>query len=73
MVLVPRGEFIMGSTRNAADPDETPAHVTKLDAFYIDKFEVTNAQYGLFLSDTGHTRPRFWNDPQLNRPDQPVV
>jgi len=74
MVLVPEGEFIMGSTRNnAADPDETPAHVTKLDAFYIDKFEVTNAQYGLFLSDTGHTRPRFWNDPHLNRPDQPVV
>lgn len=73
MVLVPEGKFIMGSTRNAADPDETPAHVTKLDAFYIDKFEVTNAQYGLFLLDTGHTRPRFWNDPQLNRPDQPVV
>ena len=73
MVLVPEGKFMMGSTRNTAEPDETPAHITKLDAFYLDKFEVTNAQYDLFLSETGHSRPRFWNDPHLNQPNHPVV
>ena len=36
MVLVPKGEFMMGSTKNTAEPDETPAHITKLDAFYLD-------------------------------------
>lgn len=73
MVLVPEGKFMMGSTKDIADPDERPIHVIKLDAFYIDKFEVTNAQYTLFLSETGHARPRFWNDPNLNQPNQPVV
>ncbi len=73
MVLVPNGKFMMGSTKDIADPDETPIHIIKLDAFYIDKFEVTNVQYALFLSETRHATPHFWNDPDLNRPDQPVV
>ena len=43
MVLVPAGEFTMGSD---SDPNDTrPAHQVYLDAFYIDKFEVTNALY----------------------------
>lgn len=43
MVLVPEGEFMMGSQRGQAD--EQPGHVVYLDAFYIDKFEVTNSLY----------------------------
>ena len=33
----------MGS--NTGDPDEKPVHTVHLDAFYIDKYEVTVAQY----------------------------
>ncbi len=40
MVLIPSGEFTMGSERVA------PLHIVYLDAFYIDKYEVTNALYG---------------------------
>jgi formylglycine-generating enzyme required for sulfatase activity len=50
MVLIPAGEFEMGS--NDYD-DEKPVHTVYLDAFYMDKYEVTNAQYVKFLNDYG--------------------
>ena len=43
MVLIPAGEFLMGSSTGPAN--EAPEHPVSLDAFYIDLFEVTNAQY----------------------------
>lgn len=45
MILVPAGDFVMGSD-NWAD-DEKPVHTVFLDAYYIDKFEVTNSSYKL--------------------------
>jgi|GEM_PF-892974 len=46
MVLVPTGCFMMGSTEG--DVDEQPVHQQCIDEpFWIDKFEVTNAQYGI--------------------------
>lgn len=52
MVLIPDGEFLMGS--NYGDPDETPIHKVYLDAFYIDKYEVTNLQFSEFLNQKGN-------------------
>ena len=46
MVLVPAGRFTMGSDQYE---DEKPPHTVYLDSFYIDKYEVTNSQYGKFL------------------------
>ncbi|TEU12485.1 MAG: formylglycine-generating enzyme family protein [Anaerolineales bacterium] len=43
MVYVPAGEFTMG--HDEGDSDEQPVHTVYLDAFYIDKTEVTNTQY----------------------------
>jgi formylglycine-generating enzyme required for sulfatase activity len=43
MLLVPEGDFTMGSDRGLAD--EQPVHVVYLDSFYIDKYEVTNKFY----------------------------
>lgn len=47
MLCVPAGEFLMGSTSSDSDVDEgeRPQHKVFLDAFWIDKFEVTNAQF----------------------------
>ncbi|MDQ3005524.1 MAG: SUMF1/EgtB/PvdO family nonheme iron enzyme, partial [Chloroflexota bacterium] len=47
MSFVPAGEFTMGSdeTKSTDDMDEKPAHKVNLDAFYIDKYEVTNKLY----------------------------
>jgi formylglycine-generating enzyme required for sulfatase activity len=43
MVLIPAGNFVMGSEEGYID--EKPAHTVYLDAYYIDKYEVTNEIY----------------------------
>ena len=55
MVFVPPGDFILGSDDEAADHNERPAREVFLPAFYIDRTEVTNAQYARF--DPDHTFP----------------
>lgn len=45
MVFVPAGEFLMGSAEGIGDQDEHPQHTVFLDAFWIDKTEVTNAMF----------------------------
>jgi formylglycine-generating enzyme required for sulfatase activity len=46
MLYVPAGDFLMGSTRaEAMQDDETPQHHVYLDTFWIDRTEVTAAQY----------------------------
>lgn len=51
MVLVPAGEFWMGSDDPKAEPDERPLRKIFLAAFYIDQFEVTNRRYKEFKKD----------------------
>ena len=50
MVLIPAGEFQMGSNDKDAEGDEQPVHSVYVDAFYIDAYEVTNAEYAAFLN-----------------------
>jgi formylglycine-generating enzyme required for sulfatase activity len=52
---------------------ELPRHRVVLDAFYIDKYEVTNALYGRFMQTTGRPAPSLWNDAKFNAESQPVV
>ena len=52
MVYVPGGTFQMGSTEG--DDDEQPVHEVTLDGFWIDKYEVTNAQFVAFLNEKGN-------------------
>ena len=51
MVLIPAGEFQMGS--NYSD-NEQPVHTVYVDAFYMDVHEVTVGQYNQFVHATGH-------------------
>ena len=93
MVLIPAGEFEMGSNDGPdstglkglflrmflrmlglfQDDDEKPVHTVFVDAFYIDIYEVTNAQYRKFIQATGHAEPGYWNNSKYNQPNQPVV
>ena len=50
MIYIPAGEFMMGCNQtvdivNECQMDEEPYHRVYLDAYYIDKYEVTNTQY----------------------------
>jgi len=54
MVYVPAGEFLMGSEDSDAESDEGPEHSVYLDAFWIYKYEVTNAQFATFVAKTGY-------------------
>jgi formylglycine-generating enzyme required for sulfatase activity len=47
MVLVPAGVFTMG--RDGGNFDEAPAHRVRLSAFYLDRCEVTNAQFAAYV------------------------
>jgi formylglycine-generating enzyme required for sulfatase activity len=59
MVLVPAGNFTMGSTVGYAG--EQPVHTVYLNAFYIDKYEVTNAQFKSFIDAGGYTNQAYWS------------
>jgi len=71
MVLIPAGSFQMGS--NDGGSDEKPVHRVELDRFYMDKYEVSNGQYRIFIQATGHPEPEHWHDSRFNQPYQPVV
>lgn len=57
MVYIPAGEFLMGSDPNVdsqAKADEKPQHLVNLDAFWIDKTEVTNSMFSKFVSESNY-------------------
>jgi len=71
MVLVPSGEFEMGSDK---ENNERPVHTVHLDGFYIDKFEVTNTLYRACVAVSACEKPK--NTSHYNRPEyanHPVV
>jgi formylglycine-generating enzyme required for sulfatase activity len=47
MIFISAGQFQMGSDKGR--PDETPVHQVSVDAFSIDRYEVTNADYQVFV------------------------
>lgn len=69
MVLIPRGEFTMGSHEHS----DEPTHQVVVDSYRIDRFEASNQRYKEFMRATGHPAPAYWDDPRLNKPTQPVV
>ena len=74
MVLVPAGDFMMGCNEQVdrqCQADEKPYHKVYLDAFYIDKFDVTQGQYNECVSSGRCTANKQENG--FTGPDQPVV
>ncbi|MBN3761665.1 formylglycine-generating enzyme family protein [Burkholderia sp. Ac-20365] len=52
MIAIPAGRFRMGSTEGY--PEERNVQPVKLDGFLIDAYEVTNAQFAMFVQATGY-------------------
>jgi len=75
MVYVPAGEFLMGSSDadGQAWDVEKPQHTVYLDGYWIDRTEVTNAQYRKCVEAGACREPGCWDEDNYNAPDQPVV
>ncbi len=73
MASVPAGEFIMGS--NERWDDESPEHISSTGAFYIDLYEVTNADYKKFKGATQRPAPFHWPNGEIaqGKEHHPVV
>ena len=54
MVWIPGGTFSMGGDNDQARQDEFPKHQVKLNGFFMDVTEVTNAQFAKFVAATGY-------------------
>ena len=77
MVYVPGGEFEMGSTDS---PLEQPVHPVAVDAFWIDRAEVSNRQYQGCVEAGMCPEPRcwaggdsIWEDSNFNGAEHPVL
>jgi iron(II)-dependent oxidoreductase len=62
-VLIPAGEFVMGtSTEPWALDNERPAHTARTDGYWLDTTPVTNADYQRFIEAGGYDDPRWWSE-----------
>jgi len=71
LVLIPGGWFSMGSERG--QDNERPVHRVWVDAFHLAECQVTHAEYARFLAQGGLPAPPFWEHPDFDQPQQPVV
>jgi iron(II)-dependent oxidoreductase len=71
MVVIPEGEFWMGS--DAGAKNEKPARRVWVDRFALARHAVTNRLYRQFVEMTGRAAPPVWGDERFNHPDQPVT
>ena len=82
LCLIPAGTFTMGSAEDL--PNEAPVHKIYLDAYYIGKTEVTNAEYYPFWVESGGTNSEHtpvsyggefgtWPHIAETRPNHPVI
>jgi sulfatase modifying factor 1 len=71
LIPIPAGSFLMGC--DCGQDNEKPVHRVWVDEFQLAACQVTNAKYARFLRDTRSLPPPFWNDPNFNHPEQPVV
>ena len=77
MVSVPAGEFFMGCNEGADKEcykNEKPYHRVYLDAYYIDKYELTNMEYTKCIGAGGCKEPKWGNwHRDLSWENHPVV
>jgi len=71
MIAIPEGSYLLGS--EDGQENEAPVHRVWLDRFYIAKFPVTNAEYRIFVEETGMPEPPFWREAPFSHQLKPVV
>jgi formylglycine-generating enzyme required for sulfatase activity len=73
LMYVPAGEFTMGS--DSGEADEKPVHTVNLDAYWIDRTDVTNKMYSLCVvagvcreptSKASYTHSSYYGNPEFD-------
>lgn len=80
MLLVPAGNFVMGSA-DEGELDERPAHHVTVAAYWLDQTEVTQAAYAECVAahvcaapaDLSRSKLVFGHASEFSKPDHPVV
>lgn len=65
MILIPAGQFMMGSDSLQTAAQNRPQHKVDLPAFRMDKYLVTNAQYARFVAAKHYRAPLDWTDGRI--------
>lgn len=83
MVLIPAGQYTMGTDDPKSFPNERPAHQVKVNSFWMDEHDVTNAEFEKFVKATGYVttaeRKPDWEElkkqlpPGTPKPDDSVL
>ncbi len=83
MIWIPGGTFSMGGYNKEAQPDEYPKHTVTVSGFWMDKTEVTNAQFAAFVKATNYIttaeKKPDWNElkkqlpPGTAKPDESLL
>jgi len=83
MAWIPGGTFLMGTNDKESFPNERPAHLVQVQGFWIDKHDVTNAEFSKFVEETGYVttaeRKINWEDlkkelpPGTPKPDESAL
>jgi formylglycine-generating enzyme required for sulfatase activity len=71
LVSISSGWFMMGS--EIGQDNEKPVHQVYLDAFSLAATQVTNAEYAVYVRESGAASPQFFEHADFNHPRQPVV
>lgn len=83
--LIPAGDFWMGRVHfflpdavgilERDRQDDFPSHRVYIDAFYLDKYDVTNEDYAKFLAAKGGKKPWHWTGGRIAKGEErfPVV
>lgn len=74
MAVIAAGPFVRGTPQGLGDSDEGPQRTLYLDAFRLDREEVTNRRYRVFLLATGHRVPEhgasYWAGRELSSAEE---
>src|SRR5258706_14642299 len=79
MVWIPGGTFLMGTNDKESFPNERPAHFVRVQGFWMEEHDVTNAEFSKFIEATGYVTTAehkiVWEDlkkelaPGTSKPD----
>ncbi len=74
MVFIPGGRFRMGDLQGVGGTAERPVHTVTIKPFAVGKYEITRAQFEVFVDETGHDAGGIWRNPGFSQTGQyPVV